>query len=135
MRVLYDTNVLVTILSRREAVLILKKRVTEGHITHVSSPHVLSEVEAVLALKMKLTKRKWKAAARLLGRQSIIVNPTAIEKVCRDPFDDYILAAAVIGSADYIVTEDKDLLVLKKHRDIEIITLAQFEAVVQMANF
>lgn len=126
MLALYDTNVLVTILSRRDAVLEFKKDVLEGRIVHISSLHILSEVEAVLFEKMGITRQKAKAAARLLERQSIIVSPSDIEKICRDPFDDYVLAAAKEGAADYLVTEDKDLLMLKGHRRIKIVNVSTF---------
>ncbi len=125
MRILYDTNVLVAVLSRRESVLAFKK-LLQSQTVHISSPFILAEVEAVLVEKMKLTKQKAKAAARLLERQSIIVHPKKIEKMCRDPFDDYVLAAAVSGEADYLVTADKDLLVLEKHKDVTIISPKDF---------
>jgi uncharacterized protein len=35
-----------------------------------------------------------------------------IPAVTRDPKDDYLLAYAVVGRADYLITGDKDLLVL-----------------------
>jgi len=125
MRILYDTNVLVKMLSRREAILAFKKELQSGS-THISSRHILSEVEAVLVEKLKLTKQKAKAAARLLGRQSVIVHPKEIEKICRDPFDDYVLAAAVMGEVEYLVTADKDLLVLEAHRGVKIVTPNEF---------
>ena len=37
----------------------------------------------------------------------------AIEPVCRDPADDHVLAASLTAGADYIVTGDRDLLVVK----------------------
>lgn len=128
MCILYDTNVLVAMLSRRESILVFKKRLESGTV-HISSPFILAEVEAVLVKKLKITKQKAKAAVRLLERQSVIVHPTKIEKVCRDPFDDYVLAAAVSGKADYIITADKDLLVLEKHRGIAIIRPKDFAAI------
>lgn len=44
----------------------------------------------------------------------------------RDPKDNHILATAAAGNADYIVTEDKDLLVLGTHRGIVICDAAAF---------
>ena len=129
MLVLYDTNVLVTILSRRDMVLGFKKDILERRIVHISSLHILSEAEAVLSEKMGLTKQKAKTAARLLERQSIIVSPTDVEKICRDPFDDYVLAAAKEGGADYLVTEDKDLLILKKYNDVKIVNISTFRTI------
>jgi uncharacterized protein len=122
MRILYDTNVLVAMLSRRQSVLEFKRQLEDDGIVHISSPFILTEVEAVLVKKLKITKQKAKATVRLLERQSVIVHPKKIEKICRDPFDDYVLAAAVIGNANYIVTADQDLLVLEKHKTIVIIS-------------
>jgi putative PIN family toxin of toxin-antitoxin system len=126
MLVLYDTNVLVTILSRRDAILVFKKDVSEKRIVHISSLHILSEVEAVLSEKMGLTKQKAKTAARLLERLSKIVNPTVVEKNCRDPFDDYVLAAAKEGGVDYLVTEDNDLLILNNYQNVNIVNISTF---------
>lgn len=45
---------------------------------------------------------------------------------CRDPKDDKLLELAVSGSADFLVTGDKDLLVLNPFRAVEIITPREF---------
>lgn len=130
MRVLYDSNVLVKVLSRRESVLTFKDDIKNGLI-NISSQHILSEVEAVLAEKLGLTKQKARAAARLLGRQSVIAEPKHVEKVCRDPFDDYVLAAAVTGKAEYLVTADKDLLVLSEYKGVKIIKPTEFRRILK----
>jgi uncharacterized protein len=41
----------------------------------------------------------------------------SIPHLTRDPKDDYLLAAAVIGDADILVTGDADLLSLRDHLD------------------
>jgi uncharacterized protein len=55
-----------------------------------------------------------------------------IEKVqeCRDPKDDKILELALNGQAEYIVSGDKDLLVLNPFRDVKIVTVEEFLRVV-----
>jgi hypothetical protein len=133
MRILYDTNALVAMLSRRESILSFKK-LLQDQTVHVSSSFILAEVEAVLVKKMKLTKQKAKVAARLFERQSTIVHPKNIEKICRDPFDDYVLAAAVTGKVDYLITADRDLLVLEKYKGIVIVTPRAFAALSQKSN-
>jgi hypothetical protein len=45
---------------------------------------------------------------------------------CRDPKDEYVLALALAGSAEVLLTEDQDLLVLDPWRDIRIMRLFQF---------
>jgi predicted nucleic acid-binding protein len=50
-----------------------------------------------------------------------IVTPSKLEsQVCRDPDDDNILAAAVSGNCDCIITGDKDLLVLGRYEGVAI---------------
>jgi len=52
----------------------------------------------------------------------------------RDPKDNHILATAVAGDAEYIVTEDKDLLVLGTHRGIVVCDAAAFLEVIGRAS-
>jgi putative PIN family toxin of toxin-antitoxin system len=49
-----------------------------------------------------------------------------IPAVTRDPKDDYLLAYAVLGRADYLVTGDRDLLVLRKVAAVTIVTPHEF---------
>jgi uncharacterized protein len=49
-----------------------------------------------------------------------------IGPVCRDPDDDHVIAAALAVNADYIVTGDRDLLVLARHEHIRIISAREF---------
>ena len=48
--------------------------------------------------------------------------------VCRDSKDDYLLALAKDGNADYLITGDKDLLVLEAFGKAKIVTLTDFES-------
>lgn len=48
---------------------------------------------------------------------------------CRDPKDDYLLAASLGGKADYLVTGDEDLLVLQTSPELgklKIVSVRQF---------
>jgi putative PIN family toxin of toxin-antitoxin system len=46
--------------------------------------------------------------------------------VCRDPKDNFLLALAVDGQAEFLLTGDQDLLVLEKYDKTIIITIADF---------
>jgi predicted nucleic acid-binding protein len=46
---------------------------------------------------------------------------TTIVTACRDPDDDKILALAVSGQADIIITGDADLLVLDPFQGVRIL--------------
>jgi uncharacterized protein len=56
-----------------------------------------------------------------------------IEKVqeCRDPKDDKILELALNGQAQYIISGDKDLLVLNPFRGVKIFIAEEFLKVMQ----
>lgn len=46
----------------------------------------------------------------------------------RDPADNQVLETAVEGNCDYLITRDKDLLIIGKYNKVQIITPAQFFA-------
>ena len=47
----------------------------------------------------------------------------------RDPKDLYLLALAKVNNADFLLTGDKDLLILKRHEHTRIISFAGFMAI------
>jgi putative PIN family toxin of toxin-antitoxin system len=61
----------------------------------------------------------------ILGQSEFIDIPS-IPTISRDVKDDKFLATAEIAQADYLVTEDKDLLVLNEHKGTLIIDAATF---------
>jgi predicted nucleic acid-binding protein len=48
------------------------------------------------------------------------------EAVCRDPDDDHILALAATAGAEVIVSGDDDLLSLKRHHGVDIVSPRAF---------
>ena len=58
--------------------------------------------------------------------ERVDIKPEDVEPICRDPKDDIFLACAKVAGADYLVSEDKDLLVLDKHHASQIMGVAAF---------
>ena len=56
---------------------------------------------------------------------SIVTARRLAEQVSRDPDDDAVLACALAARADFIVSGDADLLVLKQFQGMRIVTAAQ----------
>jgi putative PIN family toxin of toxin-antitoxin system len=54
------------------------------------------------------------------------VNVKSATTICRDPKDNFLLSLSIDGQADYLLTGDNDLLVLKKINKTKIITIAEF---------
>jgi putative PIN family toxin of toxin-antitoxin system len=68
-------------------------------------------------------------------RAADVASPvTEIRRITADPPDNRVLEAAVEGDADYIVTGDRHLLDLERHEGIEIVTPAQFLAILAEAR-
>ena len=53
--------------------------------------------------------------------ESSLIQISGMLKACRDPTDDKFLELAVVGRAQYIVTRDKDLLVLDPFQGVRIL--------------
>ena len=68
----------------------------------------------------------------LLGHHTVPVNVCISVRECRDPHDEKYLACAVDGSADYIVSGDRDLPAVGEFRGVPIVTRRRF--VEQMAG-
>ena len=68
---------------------------------------------------------------RTLGE---LVDVHSVANACRDSEDNYLLALAKDGNADYLITGDKDLRVMEKFGKTEIVTLSEFEAMASERN-
>ena len=56
-----------------------------------------------------------------------VVPVRSVVAICRDPKDNFLLALAQDGVADYLITGDHDLLSVKKLGKTKIVTLSDFE--------
>jgi uncharacterized protein len=136
MRVLIDTNVFISYLlsphgagairaifeawSLGEFTLLLPEALLEEiQVTVTGRPHLSSKIPLEVLEEFVATI---KAFSEEIGR---ITDP--IPAVTRDPKDDYLLAYALVGSADYLVTGDDDLLALDGTiQELRILSPRQF---------
>lgn len=136
MRVLVDTNVLISILlkpSEGGPVRALFHAFVAGRFTLLLPEWLIDELTNSVQTKPRLAKRisitqlnRFTALLREAAEQIAEIE-TPIPVVSRDPDDDYVLAYALVGNADYLVTGDKDLLALEGLiAGLEIVTPAQF---------
>ena len=131
MRVVIDTNVWVSRLLIANSVSgqAVDKALTQADV--VISEATMEELADVLS------RDKWDRYASLGDRQEFIRRVLQIATLvpvlseiadCRDPEDNKLLELAVDAEASFIVSGDKDLLVLHPWRSIKIVTPADFLA-------
>jgi putative PIN family toxin of toxin-antitoxin system len=58
------------------------------------------------------------------------IEPQQSVKICRDAADDYLLALATEAKAEYLVTGDDDLLVIKEIGACQIVDVSTFEQII-----
>lgn len=133
-RVVIDTNVLVSglfgIKDSPSAQILLAIRTQK--IIFVTSPVIVEEIEEVINREriVKLIKMSKDELAdfldKLIERSDVTAGKQLLQLIGRDVKDDKFLACAFEAKADYIITGDKDLLVLKKYEGIKIVTSREF---------
>jgi len=124
-RVVFDTNVIVAGIVAQGVCREILETHLPAHIAVVSQP-MWRELEDVLSGKLDLDPETL-PVLRLYHRHATWVEAEALaEPVCRDPDDDMVLATAIAGEADVMVTGDEDLLVLGSHAGISILSPRQF---------
>jgi uncharacterized protein len=95
------------------------------------SPPILQELLEVIErplLKRKYRLTQGRGIERLLEivARSAAVEISDVAAVSRDPNDDMFLATAVVAGADFVVSEDRDLLDVMEYQGIKIIDAATF---------
>ena len=126
MRVFLDTNVLVSAVATRGLCADVFREVLTSHELLVSDA-LLKEVKKVLQEKLKVPASLASEFLNLLTQDTILIKPSRLPKVTlKDKSDLIILASALSGSADLLVTGDKELLDLGKVENLAIVSPRAF---------
>ena len=134
-RLVFDTNVFISALfnPKRPPAQLLELAL-QGKIKFIFSPPLIGEIERVLAypkVKKLLKKRKTnpaeieKALAKVLKLAVLTPGDLRLEAIADDPADDMVLACALEGKADYIVSGDHHLLDLRDYQGVQIVSPAK----------
>ena len=133
-RTVPDTNIVVSGLLWRGNPRRILDAARDGIIELCTSPVLLEELEDVLS-REKFARRL--VAANVTVRDLVsgfsalatVIEAEPIEPVILvDPDDDAVLACALSADAEIIVSGDSDLLDLKEHKGIRILTATEFLA-------
>jgi hypothetical protein len=130
-RLVIDTNVLISALltgTSLPAHLITLWR--EGRFDLLTSADQLDELMRVTRYPRIRERLAPALAGRLINELrdlAIVVENLPQVTVCADPYDNYLLAMAAAGAANFLVTGDKrDLLGLRLYEGARIVTVRNF---------
>ena len=127
MRILLDTNIIISgFLSAKGAPGQLLQAWLDGRFTLVTSPIQLNELQRALGydrLRDRVSPEQVRDFVDNIDVLAVVVSPTTLVTVSPDPDDNLILAVAIAGQADLIVSGDKrHMLALQEVEGIPIVT-------------
>ena len=108
MRVVLDTNVIVSGLNFPGNERLVLELALRGRFELYLSPFILEEVAGVLGRKFGWTEERSSQALRTLRDAATVIEPLRLPGVIEDDHaDNRILDCAVGASANYLVTDDR----------------------------
>lgn len=128
MRVVADTNVLVSGILWTGAPHTILMAAEDARVIFYSSPALLRELEGVLArpkFRPRLRELQITAedATAAYARLAHVVTPRRVLRVvAADPADDDVVACAVAARAKFLISGDTDLLRLRSYGRISILS-------------
>lgn len=134
MRVVIDTNVWLSALLWGGQPNLIIQLIENQQIQAISSENILTELTDILQkpnLQKRLNQLKITAdeiviiAKRLM---TLVIIEEVIISELRDPKDQMVLATAIAGDTQIVITGDKDLLVLHPYGNISILLPQEFLA-------
>lgn len=128
MKVVLDTNVIVSALNFPGNERLVLELAMRGRFELCLSPFILAEVAGVLVRKFGWTDERSSQVLRSLYRAAIVIEPPRlIEVIPGGHADNRVLECAVAASADYLVTGDRrHLLPMEAHGNTRIVNAPRF---------
>ena len=128
-RVILDTNLLISRALTPSSLTASAVRLIVDHCDLLVSQATMDEFASTLTrIQSKGYVKQDEALVLITAYKEMVEWVPIIKRVqeCRDPKDDKFLELALNGRADYIITGDKDLLVLNPFIETQILTTKDF---------
>ena len=137
MRIIFDTNIYLSALvfdNKPEQIII--DCFDNNDFTILLSQEIFDEIkgkflnERVQEIAEKasrfLTMDKIKEYIDLIEKNTLVITTISKINICRDTKDNMFLELAKDGKANFLITGDKDLLVLKEFEGCKIMSVSEF---------
>jgi len=129
-KVFFDTNVYVAeALLGKAAERMIQATIRARWRIYVNQ-YVLNELADVLTEDFGCSRRLAILSQRRILRRSMLVEGTTSAKVPDDPKDNAVLAGAIGGGVDLLVTNDRHLLILNPYRGLRILSMTDYHTLV-----
>jgi len=128
-KIIIDTNIWISFVIGKE-LHDLKDLIVGDKVKIITTDQLITEIRLVTSrdkLKKYFNQDKVSDLLSLLDILAEKVKITKIDKICRDPKDDFLLALSKKSNANYLITGDKDLLDLQLYGKTKIVTIIQFK--------
>ncbi len=125
-RAVIDTNVWLSALYFSGKPAQIVNLVEEKKLTSITSQFILNELKDKMVNTFDTPTFYASGTVAYIQSMSQLVPLKGINFGLRDSADNKVLETAVVGECNWIITGDKDLLSVKKHNQIKIVTPNQF---------
>lgn len=127
-KIILDTNLWISFLISKQFSQ-LDKLIENRKITLIFSNELIEEFAEVVSrakFKKYFLKKDIEKILQSFEQFGELVSVKSNIKICRDEKDNFLLNLSVDSKADYLITGDKDLLVLKNIKETKILTFTEF---------
>ena len=133
MRVVLDTNVIISGLNFPGNERLVLELALRGRFELCLSPFILDEIAGVLGRKFGWDEERSSQVLRILEDAATIIEPQRLPEVIEgDHADNRALECAAAVSADYLVTGDRrHLLPLGEHDGVRILNAPRFLSIME----
>lgn len=127
MKIVFDTNVIISAIAFGGLPLKAIDTLAGSLVSAFASPEIIEEYRMTLSriLQKYPDRPPHHSIESIIQEMHVLPSRSHIE-ICRDPDDNKFIECAVDNKCIYIVSGDKDLLVLERYEDIEILTVSDF---------
>jgi len=128
MKLVLDTNIFISAFYWGGEPLKLINRIIEGQDELFVSNEILNETASAMARPKFKTKPeiidRYIRTIEKIGKKVFITGN--VKGICRDRDDDDKIECGILSGADFLITGDEDLLVLKNYKQLKILTVKEF---------
>lgn len=127
MKVVFDTNILVSAILWRGTPYRCLLAIRAGLAELILSPPIVEEFRGVLSKKFAMAGKDAEENIAVVRESSSLIDiPGTLRVVMDDPDDDKFVETALVAGAQWLVSGDKHLLRLGDYRGIKVISARAF---------